>query len=383
MLNHLSRYGFDLAVLALVTLIQFAGARMLLRWSPQRRWTILLGLAASMFAMLAGFALRSGRLSQHFDPEVATRIRALSMSWALFSPLLVLTLALVRWLPRARPEFSPARRRALRTMRALAVAAPSAAFGYGIFIERSSVRLHEQEIAIPGLAPDLDGLRIVQLSDIHLSPLLSESVLERAVAIANETRANLALVTGDLISMRGDPLDACLDRLKQLRADAGVFGCMGNHEIYADVEDYVTEQGARFGMRFLRGVSEPLRFGNATLNLAGVDYQPMHTLYLAGAERMIQPDALNVLLSHNPDVFPEAARQGWQFTIAGHTHGGQVNIEILRRDWNIARFYTPYTIGLYREGAASVYVSRGIGTIGMPLRLGSTPEVALLKLCRT
>jgi uncharacterized protein len=82
-------------------------------------------------------------------------------------------------------------------------------------------------------------------------------------------------------------------------------------------------------------------------------------------------------------VFPVAARQGWDFTISGHTHGGQINVEILRKDISIARFFTPYTVGQYRIGNSSIYVSRGIGTIGIPVRLGSAPEVALLKLCRT
>ena len=142
-----------------------------------------------------------------------------------------------------------------------------------MFIERFQINLREQTVDVPGLPAELDGLRLVQLTDIHLSPFLSVRELDRAIALANETRAHVALVTGDLITMGGDPLDACLNRLAGLRADAGIFGCLGNHEFYAGVEDYVTEQGARLGIRFLRSSSAPLRFGNATLNLAGVDYQ--------------------------------------------------------------------------------------------------------------
>jgi predicted MPP superfamily phosphohydrolase len=207
--------------------------------------------------------------------------------------------------------------------------------------------------------------------------------LDRAVAMANEARAHVALVTGDLISSPGDPLDDCLDSLQQLRADAGVFGCLGNHEIYARAEDYTAVQGARRGMNFLRKAAAPLKFGGAILNLAGVDYQQFRKPYLVGAEKLVQPGACNVLLSHNPDVFPVAARQGFQLTIAGHTHGGQVRVEILRQDLNIARFFTQYVDGVYREGASSIFVSRGIGTIGLPTRLGSAPEVALITLCRT
>jgi hypothetical protein len=126
-----------------------------------------------------------------------------------------------------------------------------------------------------------------------------------------------------------------------------------------------------------------LRFGNAVLNMAGVDYQRTRRPYLVGAEKLVMPGAFNVLLSHNPDVFPVAARQGYALTIAGHTHGGQIRVEILNMDLNPGHFYTPFVDGLYRKGAASIFVSRGIGTIAIPARIGAPPEVALLRLCRT
>jgi len=119
------------------------------------------------------------------------------------------------------------------------------------------------------------------------------------------------------------------------------------------------------------------------LNFAGVDYQELKAPYLVGAEAWTLPGAFNVMLSHNPDVFPVAVRKGYPLTIAGHTHGGQVRVEILGTDLNVARFYTPYVDGLYREGSSAIFVSRGIGTIGVPARLGAPPEVALIRLCRT
>jgi predicted MPP superfamily phosphohydrolase len=170
--------------------------------------------------------------------------------------------------------------------------------------------------------------------------------------------------------------------LAGLRADAGIFGCLGNHEIYARVEDYTERAAGRLGIRFLRSTTAPLKFGNATMNLAGVDYQHLREPYLPGADKMVLPGALNVMLSHNPDVFPVAAAQGWDLTIAGHTHGGQVSVEILHQDLNVARFFTRYVDGIYQDGASTIFVSRGIGTIGLPVRLGAPPEVALLRLCR-
>jgi len=383
----LRNHVLDVVLLIGFVIIQWIGTRNLLRRRAANsrgvRWAIFAIAIFTLLFDLTAFALRFMRVKSSLPAKAVIFLSPATLNWAVFTVFLVVLFAVLERIPRPETAFSPARRRALRTIRAAAMIAPTAAFGYAMLIGRTNIHLREQSIPIPGLHPDLDGLRLVQLSDIHLSPFLSVHDLERAVAIANETKAHIALVTGDLISLRGDPLDDCIDRLQALRTDAGTFGCLGNHEIYADCEDYATERAAQVGIRFLRGAAERLRFGNATLNLAGVDYQRMHSEYLIGAEQMIQPSALNVLLSHNPDVFPVAVRQGWQCTIAGHTHGGQVNVEILRRDLNIARFFTPYTMGLYRKNDSSIYVSRGIGTIGLPIRLGSPPEVALLKLCRT
>ena len=162
-----------------------------------------------------------------------------------------------------------------------------------------------------------------------------------------------------------------------------MLGCLGNHEVYAEVEDYVEQRGRALGLSFLRHQAKSLRFGGAELNIAGVDYQKMHSHYLKSAEKLISPGAVNILLSHNPDVFPVAARQGFHLTIAGHTHGGQVDFEILHQHVNIARCFTPYVRGLYRQNGSSVYVSSGLGTIGMPVRLGATAEITLLHLCAT
>ena len=204
----------------------------------------------------------------------------------------------------------------------------------------------------------------------------------RVIDAAATLHPNLAVVTGDLISGHSDPLDACIRQLARVKADAGVLACMGNHERYARVEAYTARQSARVGIRFLRGEAQALRFGNAILNVAGLDFQSQRNRrhYLTGTERLIVPGATNLLLQHNPDVFPEAARQGYNLLLAGHTHGGQVTVEILDQSINPARFLTPYIYGIYRQGDAAAYVTRGIGTIGIPARLGAPPEISLLRL---
>jgi uncharacterized protein len=114
--------------------------------------------------------------------------------------------------------------------------------------------------------------------------------------------------------------------------------------------------------------------------LAGVDYQRKGSRYLHNTHQLMHKGALNVLLSHNPDVFGKAASQGWDLTLAGHTHGGQVSLELLHPSLNPAAFYTPFTYGLYRRANSSMYVTSGLGTVGIPARLGTDAEIALLRL---
>jgi predicted MPP superfamily phosphohydrolase len=284
-------------------------------------------------------------------------------------------------------DFDPGRRRLVAGAGNALVAAPFALAGFGTLIQRTDFRVREIDIPIPNLPRDLQGLRILQLTDIHMGPFLSESDFVRVIDESLNLRPHLAVITGDLISTVGDPLDACLRQIARLRADAGILGCMGNHENYAQVQAYTAQQGAQLGIDFLRGRARSLRFGAANLNVAGVDYYSISNrkAYLAGVERLVKPGEINLLLSHNPDVFPVAARQEFDFTISGHTHGGQVNIEILNQSLNAASFITPFVYGHYRQArpsgpAASLYVSRGIGTIGLPARIGAPPEISLLRL---
>ncbi len=365
--------GLCLLVLGLG--LQFPVFRWLLDSYRQRR-LIWLGAAASTALLMAGYLLEFQRVLRHFPAQWWTWLECASLVETIW--LIGLSLALLVW--RGTPRFNPARRKLLGAAGAGLCIAPLAATAFGI-VRRNHFRVSEVPIPIPNLPKDLDGLRIVQITDIHLSPFLSEREFATAIDMANETRANLALVTGDLITRPGDPLDACLRQLARLRADAGVLGCLGNHETYARVENYVTEQGRRIGIQFLRHQARQLRFGNAAINFAGVDYQKMHSQYLKGAEQLIVPGALNIMLSHNPDVFPVAAAQGYQLTIAGHTHGGQVDVEILHQHVDVARYFTPFVQGLYRRENASVYVSNGLGTIGVPVRIGAPAEVSVLRLC--
>lgn len=360
------------------------GHRLSARAAIALRWAVLVFYAIMAVAFALGFSFLASRLANRFKLQAspAQVAGAAAQIWLFGTTAGYLAYRAVRFAAERiwGPNFDPSRRRLLNATGGALLAAPFAIVGYGAFVERLDFHVREVEIPVPNLPAGLDGLRLLQLSDIHLSAFLREKDLARVIDSANELRPHLAVVTGDLITAAGDPLQACLRQLARLRADAGILGCMGNHENYALAEDLTEREGARLGIPFLRGRAQPLRFGGAVLNVAGVDYQKSGRSYLRGAERLVLPGAYNLLLSHNPNVFPVAVEKGYDLTLAGHTHGGQVTVEILHQPINPARFFTRFVYGLYRSGSAAAYVTRGIGTIGIPARIGAPPEMALLRL---
>ncbi len=302
----------------------------------------------------------------------------------------------------------PARRYFFQTAGFFAGAVPFVSAVYGFASERLRFQVRPVDVPIANLAAGLEGLRIVQLSDIHIGSYMPVAQVRRAVGLANELDADLVVITGDFVTGRTDPLEDCIAELSRLRAPLGVWGCNGNHEIYAGLESEAAALFERFGMHMLRQKTAVLPWRGSALNLIGVDYQRQRAVegglspMLAGLEALVRRDIPNILLSHNPNAFPRAAELGIELMLAGHTHGGQVRVEILDHRWSPARFLTPYVAGMYRRpmhdplqvsdaqafstSASSpvsfAYVNRGIGTIGAPVRLGVPPEITLLTLRR-
>jgi hypothetical protein len=302
----------------------------------------------------------------------------------------------------------PSRRYLFQTATRVVGAAPFLCAVYGYAAERLNYQVRQVQIPLPNLPAELEGLRIVQLSDIHRSIYMPRQGVRRAVDMANQLAGDLAVVTGDFITVSGDLLDECIGELARLRAPLGVWGCNGNHEIYARVEAAAQRLFAREGMRLLRQECAQLTWRGAQFNLIGVDYQRQRTPEgrkiptLVDVERLVRRDRPNILLSHNPNSFPRAAELGIELSLAGHTHGGQVQVEILDHRLSPARFITDYVAGHYQrpmfasEDAAddddspgasdghlpmsSIYVNRGLGTVAAPIRLGVPPEITLIVL---
>jgi predicted MPP superfamily phosphohydrolase len=302
----------------------------------------------------------------------------------------------------------PGRRYFFRAATAAAGAAPFLGAA-----ERLNYQVRRVEIPMHNLPPALDGMQIVQISDIHLSSYMSRTDVRRAVDMANNLGADLAFVTGDLITGMNDPIADAVDEIRHLHAPLGIWGCNGNHEIYARAEDEAEYLYAQAGMKLLRHENAQITFKGAQFNLIGVDYQRERTnrgqrqQTLAQVEPLVRRDMPNILLSHNPNSFNRAAELGIELSLAGHTHGGQIQVEILDHRLSPARFITDYIAGLYqrplfapavneRAPAAgdnsrvvmhssrmsNLYVNRGLGTVGAPVRLGVPPEITLIVLRR-
>src|SRR5262249_48346061 len=222
----------------------------------------------------------------------------------------------------------PGRRHFFKTATALAGATPFLGAVYGFAAERLNYQTRRVEIPVANLPDALDGMKIAQLSDIHLSGYISRHDVRRAVDMANELSADLSVVTGDFITGANDPLEECIAELRNLAAPLGTYGCNGNHEIYAKAEDAAEKFFAQAGMKLLRSQNAIVTFRGAQLNLIGVDYQRergpggRRIQTLPGAEKLVRRDMPNILLSHNPNSFDRAAELGIELSLAGHTHGG-------------------------------------------------------------
>jgi hypothetical protein len=203
---------------------------------------------------------------------------------------------------------SPGRRRFLEQTAIALSAAPFVAGTYGLFYGRLNLETAHQRIRLGRLPKAFEGFRIVQLSDLHISPFMSAEEIRKYVAIANQLKGDLVALTGDFLTWDHAAEGAVVRALSALNAPFGVFGCLGNHEIYTEAQDSITRLFAVEGIHILRQARAPLQMGDEALNLIGVDFQGNHdgpdwpqSAYLRRVEHLMMPDTANILLSHNPN----------------------------------------------------------------------------------
>ena len=237
--------------------------------------------------------------------------------------------------------------------------------------------IERQQVYLRRLPKALDGLRIVHLSDFHYGPIVNPSHLKRAVEAANDLRPDLIALTGDYISSDRSYAAPCAELVGRLRARYGVFAVLGNHDHWTDAA-LIADLFRAEGIRVLLNEGLRVDLSGESLWLAGVNDTMVGLEDLPLALAGSSDDEMRLLLAHNPIILRRAARAGVDLVLSGHTHGGQVT---LRPEKNRSgRPRRRLLRGLGRRGNTQIYVTRGLGTVVLPIRYGCPPEVSVLEL---
>jgi len=242
--------------------------------------------------------------------------------------------------------------------------------------EANSLSLERVEIYLERLPKKLDGFKIIHLSDTHHSPFTSLDHIKRTVKIANRLKPDMFLLTGDYVSHHREYIPPVAAELGKLKAKHGIYACLGNHDHWTDA-DLVTHLFRGEGINVL--INEGFRFETrrGSFWLAGVDDYMVGKTDVPAALHGSFPDEMKLLLAHNPVIFREAARLGVDLTLSGHTHGGQIK---LRDDEKRILPRRKLKAGLHTRRNSQIYITRGIGTVVVPMRYQCPPEISLLEL---
>jgi predicted MPP superfamily phosphohydrolase len=248
-----------------------------------------------------------------------------------------------------------------------------------VYSAYSAPEVSEINVRLERLPRALDGLRIVQLTDVHIGDILQRPFLEDIVARANRLRPDLVAITGDLVDGRVSHLAAAVSALSALQSRFGTFFVTGNHDYYSG-EVAWCEALVKMGVTPLRNRCVTIGEPGAALDLLVVDDwngrrsgRPGYDLHAALAGRT--PERASVLLAHQPQNFDAVAAASVDLQLSGHLHGGQ----LFPMSAIISAVF-PHSRGLYRSGSSHIYVSRGIGFWGPPMRIGSAPELTAVTL---
>jgi hypothetical protein len=259
---------------------------------------------------------------------------------------------------------------------------------YGAYVGKNRLQVDEQELFFPELPAALDGLSIAQISDIHAGVFMEEWELLPYIERVNELEPDIIVVTGDIISWGTNYIQPVVKALGRLRAKKAVYAVMGNHDFSGNPDElcaYLEDAGVQ-ALRN-RWVTIDAGDGTDAAYLAGVDdiwatkYFKKQSISLGHVLSGIPQDGFKLLLCHNPQIFDEAARLGIHLTLSGHTHGGQIMLPFPSdHKLSLARFFYARDYGLYQSGSSYLYINRGLGMIGPPLRINCPREITRIVL---
>jgi len=242
--------------------------------------------------------------------------------------------------------------------------------------EANSLSLERVAIKLDRLPKKLDGFKIIHLSDVHHSPFTNLEHITRAVKIANRLKPDMFVLTGDYVSHETEFIAPVAEALGKLEAEFGTHACLGNHDHWTDAEDII-KCLRREKINLLINEGFRLNVHDSSFWLAGVDDYMVGKTDVPASMRGSFPDEMKVLLAHNPVIIRQAARLGVDLMFSGHTHGGQVKMRDKRKNIFAKRRLTS---GLHQRKNTQIYITRGIGTVVLPVRYQCPPEISLIEL---
>ena len=259
--------------------------------------------------------------------------------------------------------------------------------GYGVCVGKDDREITQQEIFIHKLDPEFDGFTIALVTDVHSSVFMTKKDMDEYVRLLNGMGTDAIVVAGDFVNGQTEEVYPFAEAFSGLRAPSGVFGVTGNHDGYVPDPEEVVRVVESAGIHLLHNEHRVLTRGNAHLRFLGIDDASNSSIALSRMDEAVGSNLISgpsILLCHRPYYLPQAAARKIDLVLSGHTHGGQVVFA------NIGRFAitpaalaSPYVAGLYRQNRTQMYVSRGIGTVGVPVRLNCPPELTRIILRRS
>lgn len=271
------------------------------------------------------------------------------------------------------------RRQFLSGLAAAPLLAVSGTAAYARLIEPYYLSVPETDVFIRDLPSRFEGFRIAHLTDLHHSRIVGLDQIERVVQITQQLRPDLIALTGDYTTSYRRYIEPCAEALSKLNAPEGVWAVLGNHDHYTDPE--LTRWALeRHHINVMNNANTALRRGPDVLQLAGIDDASWAGDDWPRALYGVDEKRPTILLSHQPGVIEAPRAEKLSLILSGHTHGGQIRVPWLGAP---ARLFTKdlqYAHGLFRRGETQLYVSSGTGVIGLPMRFGVRPEIAVLTL---
>jgi len=273
------------------------------------------------------------------------------------------------------------RRDVLRGLVAAPLVAVSATAAYARLIEPYNYWVSETDIFIRELPQAFEGFRITQLTDVHHSRILGIDEVQRVVGLAQQTKPDMFVLTGDYTTSYRRYIEPCAEALSGLTAPEGVWAVLGNHDHYTDPE-LTTRALQRQHIAVLNNAHTTLQRGSDAIQLSGIDDWTWNATDWTRAFSGLQTNTPTILLSHQPAVLDFEQTKNVSLILSGHTHGGQLKLPFFGAPASLFTNDLKYARGLFRRGETQLYVSTGTGVIGLPLRLGVRPEIAVLRLRR-